>query len=140
MKRFTALGLVGLSLMLGGCDRVFDALPGNYTAIAAIDQAPAGYEGQMVRVKGTVASATKLPFASTRFFVLRDAAGNELQVSTALPLPPEGREIWSQGRIQNMAIIQGMGVGAYFEETRRICQPSGGGGHFEKLLNCLTGQ
>lgn len=140
MRQLAGLGLIFAALLLSGCDRVFDALPGNYTDIVAIDAGPAAFEGQVVRVKGTVASATKLPFADQHFFTLRTRSGQELQVSSELALPAIGQEVWSQGRIENLSIIKGMGMGVYLKETRRICQPRGGEGHYEKLLNCLTGQ
>ncbi len=132
------LPLLAASLGLAGCGKLADALPGSYTDIAAISADPAKFEGREIRVKGVVASVGKFPFASTRYFTLRGPRGAELSVVTELPAPAMGREVWSYGKIENIAIIKGTGMGVHLNESRRICEPDSGSGHFSKLFGCWT--
>jgi len=138
IRIFAVLLLAGAGLTLGGCSKMADSLPASYTEIAAISADPAKFEGREVRVKGVVASVGKFPFASTSYFTLRGPAGKELSVVTELPAPAEGSRVWSYGKIENIAIIKGTGMGVHLNESRRICEPTSGSGHFSRLFNCWT--
>jgi len=131
-----ALWLLLLLSVLSGCSSPGDWLSGNYTQIGTINDDSAAFEGKMIRVKGMVTGSGKMPFTSTGFFTLVDEAGNELSVMTELATPAEGGLLWSYGRVENIAIVKGLGMGVHFKEQRRICQPEPGEGHYSQLLAC----
>mgnify|MGYP001445114977 CR=1 FL=1 len=66
-----AASITAAVLLLAGCD----ALPYGVTPIKDITAAPANFEGKEVKLKGKVASVTKVPLLDLKAYTLRDDTG-----------------------------------------------------------------
>ncbi|QKQ26281.1 hypothetical protein [Candidatus Reidiella endopervernicosa] len=130
------LTLLLMVVLLSGCSAGVDLIEGSFTALGDISANPAAFEGKKVRVKGRVVVSGKMPFASTSFFTLVDEQGDELSVITEQGTPANEMQLWSYGVIENIAIVQGIGMGGHLKEQRRICQPNWGDWHTTQLLSC----
>lgn len=115
---FCALAIAG-ALVLGtpltGCDR----LPIGLTNAKNIQQAPSSFEGQEVKLRGTVREIIKLPLIDLKGYRIQDASG-EAMVVTKGTEPGEGEEIIVLGKVENPLIIGGQSPGAVIQETRRL--------------------
>lgn len=109
------LAIALLAFALAACD----ALGLGYTPIKEIVAAPARFEGAEVKVKGVVASVTKVPFVETKAFTLRDD-GAELLVTTEGAAPVVGEKVSVRGKVENTAIVGGRSLGLRLVERERL--------------------
>jgi hypothetical protein len=105
---------LALAWTLGGCS----ALPFGYTKIGDIVAAPAKFEGQEVKVKGTVIGALQLPILDVKSYTLRDDSG-EIAVLTHENVPQKDTQVALTGIVRSVAIVGGQSLGLRVEETRR---------------------
>jgi len=101
--------------LLAGCD----LLPGGYTPIREIVDAPVKFEGQTVKVKGKVSDVLRVPFVDYRAFVLKDETG-EVTVITKGSLPALNDGVALRGKVLSAAIVGGTSFGLRIEETERL--------------------
>jgi hypothetical protein len=113
--RLASILLAVICLVLAGCD----GLPIGLTNAGDVQRTPAAYEGKDLRLRGTVAQATKIPLIDIKTYVLKDATG-ELMVVTSGQLPTAGEEVMVMGRAENLAILGGQGLGLTVKEGKRL--------------------
>ncbi|MGE5027211.1 MAG: hypothetical protein ACM3JK_01925 [Betaproteobacteria bacterium] len=109
--------LLWLALMagaLGGCDY----LPIGTTPVKDIVDAPAGFEGKEVKVRGTVKEVTRVPILDIRQYVLSDGSG-EVAVVTSGDLPAEKSTVLVTGRVESALIVGGQSLGLHIREVAR---------------------
>lgn len=88
------------------------------TPIADIVRDPAKFQGQEVRLKGTVRDTRTIPVFETKSYVFADATG-EITVTTRGELPAKGDKLVVRGRVESLAIIGGKSFGTGFHEFDR---------------------
>ena len=110
-----AVGIIVAAIWLSGCD----ALPFGVTPIKEITAAPAGFEGREVKLKGTVASITRVPLLDLKTYTLRDDSG-EITVTTQGALPAVNEALGLRGIVKSAAIIAGQSLGLRVEEGKRF--------------------
>lgn len=103
-----------LAWALAGCS----ALPFGYTEIGDIVAAPAKFEGQEVKLKGTVTGALQVPILEVKSYTLRDDTG-EVAILTHENVPVKGTEVALRGVVKSLAIVGGQSLGLRVEETKR---------------------
>ncbi len=108
-------GIAAAVLWLAGCD----ALLFGVTPIRDITAAPANFEGKEVKLKGKVASITKLPLVDMKSYTLRDDTG-EITVTTQGALPAVNDGVGVRGTVKSTAIIGGHSLGLRVEESKRF--------------------
>jgi hypothetical protein len=99
-----------LSAILGAlaCSMVF-------TRVADIRKNPEKFENKSVVIRGTVTSATKLPFMEEGFYTLDDGTG-QITVVTAGALPAEGHKRVVRGTIHSGFSVMGKSFGLTVRE------------------------
>ncbi len=102
-------------LLLAGCD----ALPFGVTTIKDITAAPANFEGKEVKLKGKVASVTRVPLLDLQAYTLRDDTG-EITITTQGALPAVNDAVGLRGLVKSAAIIGGQSLGLRVEESKRF--------------------
>ena len=110
-----AAGIAAIVWLLGGCD----ALPFGVTPIKDVTTAPASFEGKEVKLKGKVASITKVPLLDLKAYTLRDDTG-EITVTTQGALPAVNDAVGVRGTVKSTAIIGGQSLGLRVEESKRF--------------------
>lgn len=106
---------IGFAMLLAGCDY----MPFGYIPIAEINRNPGRYEGEEIKVKGTVTDLNKLPFFETKNYTLRDKAG-EIIVFTEGTLPGMGETVAIRATVKTTAIIGEQSFGLRLEERKRL--------------------
>lgn len=101
--------------LLAGCQY----LPFGYVSIGDIKRNLAAFEMKVIKIKGDVTDANKLPFVDVRMYQLTDATGS-IMVVTQDGLPEVGNKIAIQGRVENMMILAGQGIGYIVKEVERL--------------------
>lgn len=96
-----------------------DYLPFGFTPVGDIVRNPAKFEGQEVRIKGTVADALKIPLLDIRVFTLDDGTG-QVPVATDGIMPGSHQKVAVRGRVESAAIIGGQSIGLHVTEIKRL--------------------
>lgn len=109
------IGAALAMLALTGCDY----LPFGYTPIKEIVAAPGQFEGKEVKLKGRVATITKLSILEIKIYTLQDGTG-EIAVITQGALPAVNDNVALRGTVKSAAIIGGQSLGLRVEETKRL--------------------
>ncbi len=99
-------------LLLAGCDY----LPFGFTSVTEILAHPTSFEGQDVKVRGTVKDATKVPILDLKVYTLEDH-GADVAVFTDGALPAVGQSVTVRGKVESTAIINGRSLGLHIRET-----------------------
>jgi hypothetical protein len=101
------------ALMLAGCDSFL------YTSIKDILTAPLKFEGQEVRLKGTVTNVAELPLLNTKAYTLQDGDAKIVVIVSQGPLPAVSDKVKLKGTVRSTMIVNGKAVGQRVEETQR---------------------
>ncbi|HET8609111.1 MAG TPA: hypothetical protein VFM11_05175 [Burkholderiales bacterium] len=104
-------GLLLMVLLLAGCDY----LPFGFTSVAEILAHPASFDGQDVKIRGTVKDATKVPILDLKVYTLEDH-GADVAVFTDGALPAVGQSVTVRGKVESTAIINGRSLGLHIEQ------------------------
>lgn len=115
LKVIRGFGIAAAVLLFAGCD----ALSFGVTPIKDVTAAPANFEGKEVKLKGKVASITKVPLLDLKAYTLRDDTG-EITVTTQGALPAVNAAVGVYGTVKSTAIIGGQSLGLRVEESRRF--------------------
>lgn len=117
MKLFRGLVLISVLIIttLVGCDY----MPFGYTPIGEVNLAPGRYEGQEVRVKGTVTHVSKLPFFQTKSYTLRDRSG-EIMVLTGGTLPAIDETVAIRAKVKTEVILNNQSFGTRLKEIKKV--------------------
>ncbi len=107
--------LAAVLTLVAGCDY----LPFGFTPVGDIVANPAKFEGQEVRIKGTVAEALKIPLLEIRVFTLDDGTG-QVPVATSGIMPGSQQKVAVRGRVESAAIIGGQSIGLHVTEIKRL--------------------
>lgn len=110
--RFSALVFMA-TLALGGCDYFL------YTSIKDIQATPLKFEGQEVRLQGTVASVAELPLLNTKAYTLQDGDAKIVVIVSQGQLPAVSAKVKLKGTVRSTMIVNGKAVGQRVEETQR---------------------
>jgi hypothetical protein len=102
------------ALMLAGCDYFL------YTSIKDIQATPLKFEGQEVRLKGTVTNVTELPLLNTKAYTLQDGDAKIVVIISQGQLPAMSDKVKLKGTIRSTMIVNGKAVGQRVEETQRF--------------------
>lgn len=104
-------GLLLTVLLLAGCDY----LPFGYTSVAEIIAHPASFDGQDVKIRGTVEDAMKVPILDLKVYTVQDH-GADVSVFTDGSLPAVGQSITVRGKVESTAIINGQSLGLHIQQ------------------------
>lgn len=110
-RRIRYAGLLLTVLLLAGCDY----LPFGFTSVTEILAHPTSFEGQDVKIRGTVKDATKVPIIDLKVYTLEDH-GAEVAVFTDGSLPAVGQSVTVRGKVRSTAIINGQSLGLHIEQ------------------------
>jgi hypothetical protein len=94
-----------------------DYLPIGFTDIARLNDTPNIFEGQQVKVKGTVVDTFKMPIFDSKSYVIDDGTG-EVTILTNLNLPKKGTKVAIIAIGSNSAIIGGKSIGFRLREVK----------------------
>ncbi len=115
VKTFLLLIIFILLGVIGYLTR--DYLPLGFTDIARLNDSPNIFEGQQVKVKGTVVDTLKIPIFDSKSYVIDDGTG-EVTVLTNLELPKKGSKVALTAIGSNSAIIGGKSIGFRLREVK----------------------
>ena len=94
-----------------------DYLPIGFTDIARLNDTPNIFEGQQVKVKGTVVDTFKMPIFDSKSYVIDDGTG-EVTILTNLDLPEKGTKVVIIAIGSNSANIGGKSIGFRLREVK----------------------
>ncbi|RME45905.1 MAG: hypothetical protein D6795_16070 [Deltaproteobacteria bacterium] len=118
IERFeTAMILLLATLLLGGnsfCDRI----PLGLESAKEIMDHPTKWEGKVVRVRGKVTYALKVPLIGMRIYKIEDGTG-EIAVLTSEQLPEMGSTLLVKGTVSTALIMGQSNYGTHIRETQR---------------------
>ena len=92
--------------------------PSNLDKIGEISSNPDLYEGEGVKVKGSVVNIFKLPLVSGGAYELSDGTGT-IWVTTISGVPPKGEELLVKGTVHTTLKFDGKTFGVVINETTR---------------------
>ncbi len=115
MRTWKHVLLAAMLTLVAGCDY----LPFGFTPVGDIIGNPAKFEGQEVRIKGTVADSVKIPLLEIRVFTLDDGTG-QVPVATNGIMPGVHQKVAVRGRVESAAIIGGQSIGLHVTEIKRL--------------------
>ena len=115
MKTLKRTLLAGLLILLASCDY----WPFGFAPIRDIVNNPANFEGQEVKIAGTVADVVKIPLLEIRVFIVDDGTG-QIPVATSGIVPGLRQKVAVRGRVESAAIIGGQSVGLHITELKRL--------------------
>lgn len=103
-------------LLVAGCD----GLPFGTTSAGEIQHSGATFEGREVKLRGTVRQVLKIPLLDIGTYQLEDSTGQVVVVASNGTSPAEGEPVIVRGRVGNLIILAGLGLGTVVQETRRL--------------------
>jgi hypothetical protein len=74
------------------------------------------YDGQEVKVRGTVQSAVRIPFVDIRVYNVEDGTG-EMVVLTSGTLPRRGDRVTVNGTFSTLGSVNGRSLGPHIREA-----------------------
>ena len=101
-------------IALAGCDYFV------YTSVKDIVATPLKFEGQEVRIKGTVTDVTQLPLLNTKAYTVQDGGAKIVVIVTQGQLPAVNDAVKLKGTVKSTMIVNGKAVGQHVEETQRL--------------------
>jgi predicted lipoprotein len=113
-RRVAAALAIAAAMALAGCDYFVS------TSVKDILASPLKYEGQEVRLKGTVTDVTQLPLLDTKAYTLQDGDAKIVVIVTQGQLPAVKDTVKLKGTVKSTMIVNGKAVGQRVEETQRI--------------------
>jgi hypothetical protein len=78
---------------------------------------PEQYNGEEVKVRGTVTNAVRIPLVDIRIYHVQDATG-EVVVLTSEELPSRGDEVSVKGTFSTLGSVNGRGLGPHIRVGR----------------------
>jgi hypothetical protein len=96
-----------------------DYLPFGYVALGDIVTNPTRYDGQRVKIKGTVSEVTKIPFLDVRLYALTDR-GARIMVLARDGIPAVNSEVTVIGVVENVAVVNNESIGLHLREMKRL--------------------
>jgi hypothetical protein len=82
------------------------------TEIGQLLSQPEGYDGEEVKIRGTVTSAVRLPLVDIRIYNVQDGTG-EVVVLTSGPLPSRGDRVSVKGIFSTLGTVNGRSLGPH---------------------------
>lgn len=113
-KKCWFVPVLAATLALGGCDYF------TYTSVKDVLATPLKFEGNEVKVKGTVAEVVELPLIGTKAYTLQDGDSKIVVVVSQGQLPAVGDKLKLKGLVKSTMIVNGKAVGQRVEETQRL--------------------
>ena len=110
-KAVSSIAAAGLALTLGGC-----ALSVRNPDISELQRHPARYQDRTVSVSGVVTNSWGVPLVPFRFYKVDDGTGEVTVLSQSSRMPARGERVRVKGRVQDVAMIGGRGVGLHIRE------------------------
>jgi cytochrome c-type biogenesis protein CcmE len=110
-RRVRPAALLLTVLLLAGCDY----LPFGFTSVTEILAHPTSFEGQEVKIRGTVKDVTKVPILDLKVYTVQDH-GAGIAVFTNGTLPAVGQTVTVKGKVESTAIINGQSLGLHIEQ------------------------
>jgi hypothetical protein len=105
----TRILLLSLVAMSSAC-----ALRGAH--IADLQQHPGRYEDRTVTVSGVVTDSWGIPLVPYKFYRVDDGTGQIAVLSQSLRMPGKGERVRVKGRVGNIAVLGGRGLGLHLRE------------------------
>jgi hypothetical protein len=110
-KVVSGMAAAGLALTLGGC-----ALSLRNPDISELQRHPGRYQDRTVSVSGVVTNSWGVPLVPFRFYKVDDGTGEVTVLSQSARMPSRGERVRVKGRVQDVAVIGGRGVGLHIRE------------------------
>ena len=102
-------------LLLVGCDY----MPFGYTPIGEIQENPAQFQEQEIRIRGVVTDISRIPFLDIKSYLLRDDSG-EIAVLTEDALPAMDEAVAIKATVQTAATLGRQSFGVRVKETGKL--------------------
>jgi hypothetical protein len=110
-KAVSSIAAAGLALTLGGC-----ALSLRNPDVSELQRHPGRYQDRTVSVSGVVTNSWGVPLVPFRFYKVDDGTGEVTVLSQSSRMPARGERVRVKGRVQDVAMIGGRGVGLHIRE------------------------
>jgi hypothetical protein len=110
-KFVSSIAAAGLALTLGGC-----ALSLRNPDVSELQRHPGRYQDRTVSVSGVVTNSWGVPLVPFRFYKVDDGTGEVTVLSQSSRMPARGERVRVKGRVQDIAMIGGRGVGLHIRE------------------------
>ncbi len=101
-------------VVLAGCDYFV------YTSVKDVLATPLKFEGQEVKLKGTVTEVTQLPLLNTKSYTLQDGDAKITVFVMQGTLPAVRDTVKLKGTVKSTMIMNGKAVGQRVEESQRL--------------------
>jgi hypothetical protein len=84
--------------------------------IADLQQHPGRYDDRTITVNGVVTDSWGIPLVPFKFYRVDDGTGQIAVVSDSSRMPGKGERVRVKGRVSNVAVLGGRGLGLHLRE------------------------